>query len=79
MPEGVVKIARLAFERPELFAFESAAMIAQICGVSEHSVIRFSRSLGHTRFKDTKKLFQDEIIRRSRIRLAVNRLSEHWL
>jgi DNA-binding MurR/RpiR family transcriptional regulator len=69
-PEGIVKIARLAFERPELFAFESAATIARICGVSERSVIRFSRSLGHTRFKDTKRLFQDEVVRRSRPRLA---------
>jgi hypothetical protein len=46
LPQRLDALARLAAERPDVFAFESSQKIAGRCKVSQTSVIRFAHHLG---------------------------------
>ncbi|MGV2100877.1 MULTISPECIES: MurR/RpiR family transcriptional regulator [unclassified Rhizobium] len=58
VPERLAALARLAAERPDVFAFESSQKIAERCKVSQTSVVRFAQHLGFDGFAEMKQGFQ---------------------
>lgn len=58
VPERLAALARLAAERPDVFAFESSQKIAERCNVSQTSVVRFAHHLGFDGFAEMKQVFQ---------------------
>lgn len=58
LPQRLDVLARLAAERPDVFAFESSQKIAERCKISQTSVIRFAHHLGFEGFAEMKHVFQ---------------------
>ena len=58
LPQRLDVLARLAAERPDVFAFESSQKIAERCKVSQTSVVRFAHHLGFDGFAEMKQVFQ---------------------
>ena len=58
LPQRLDTLARLAAERPDIFAFESSQKIAERCKVSQTSVVRFAQHLGFAGFAEMKQGFQ---------------------
>ena len=61
LPQRLDALARLAAERPDVFAFESSQKIAERCNVSQTSVIRFAHHLGFDGFAEMKQVFQQAL------------------
>ncbi|MGX5802530.1 RpiR family transcriptional regulator [Bradyrhizobium sp. Arg314] len=66
-PPQVEKLACVAFEHPDLLAFESADKIAARTGVSKTTVARFARLLGKRSLKEARSVFREELRRRHEI------------
>ncbi|MBX5193550.1 MurR/RpiR family transcriptional regulator [Rhizobium sp. NZLR3b] len=58
VPEQMAALAKLACERPDLFAIESSSKLAERCSVSQTSVVRFAHQLGFDGFNQMKYAFQ---------------------
>ena len=67
-PARVEEVARLCFEHPELLAFGSTSDIARRAGVSNSTVLRFIAMIGFSNIKNARRIFQNEVRFRSRIR-----------
>jgi hypothetical protein len=61
VPQRLGALARLAAERPDIFAFESSHKIAERCNVSQTSVMRFARHRGFDGFAEMKQVFQKDL------------------
>jgi DNA-binding MurR/RpiR family transcriptional regulator len=59
------RLARLAVERPDVFAFDSCREIAEMCKVSQTSVVRFAIFNGFDGLRAMKTAFRDALKARS--------------
>jgi len=65
------RIARVAFERPEVIAFGTASSVAALFAVSPSTVIRLTKALGFVRFRDFRTLFREHLRRAAAGRRAI--------
>lgn len=61
LPEQCQRIARTAFERPDMIAFGTTRSIAAIFSVSPSTVVRSTQALGFSTFRDLRRLFRDHL------------------
>lgn len=54
-PNSLEQLARQIIERPEMIVFESAAVIARNCKVSQTTVHRFAQHIGFRTLRDDKR------------------------
>jgi DNA-binding MurR/RpiR family transcriptional regulator len=65
-PLRVENVARKVIACPELMAFESTPSIAERCGVSASTVMRFIAHIGFHDLGQARGIFRDELRRRVR-------------
>jgi DNA-binding MurR/RpiR family transcriptional regulator len=65
LPCQFEKVAVRMLEQPELIAFESAATVANKCGVSQTTVVRLAHHLGVGSYRRLKKLCSNHILDRT--------------
>src|SRR6187402_160126 len=63
-------VLEIGFQRPEIIAYGNARTIATRCGLAPSTVWRIAYFLGFASFKDFKRLFRDDIVRRAGRSLA---------
>lgn len=68
-PDRLENVAKRLIAEPELVAFLSSPMLARDCGVSTSTIIRFIAYIGFRDFAQARKIFRDELRRRSIKRL----------
>lgn len=61
LSKGMEGVLRLAFEDVSLVALGSTRSVAAACSVSPATVSRLASHLGFRRFRDLKRLFQEQL------------------
>jgi DNA-binding MurR/RpiR family transcriptional regulator len=62
MPPQAEKVARLAFEQPEVIAFGTLKSVATLTSVSVKTVMRMVYLFGFTSFRDFRLLFRRHLL-----------------
>ncbi|KZS50987.1 MurR/RpiR family transcriptional regulator [Rhizobium anhuiense] len=60
-PNSLEQVARQIIERPEMVAFESAAVIARNCKVSETTVHRLAQHIGFRTLREFRAIIRDHL------------------
>ena len=58
LPKRLRQVAALALERPDEFAFGTAARIAEVAAVQPSTLVRFAKAFGYSGFSDLQSVFR---------------------
>ena len=61
MPKRLRQVAAFALERPDEFAFGTAAHLAGVAAVQASTLVRFAQTLGYAGFSDLQSVFRDHL------------------
>ena len=61
MPKRLRQVAAFALDRPDEFAFGTAAHLANVAAVQASTLVRFAQSLGYAGFSDLQSVFRDHL------------------
>lgn len=61
MPKRLRQVAAFALDRPDEFAFGTAAHLAGVAQVQASTLVRFAQSLGYTGFSDLQSVFRKHL------------------
>ncbi len=64
MPKRLRQVAAFALERPDEFAFGTAAHLAGVAAVQASTLVRFAQTLGYAGFSDLQSVFRDHLRKR---------------